>query len=306
MPIRRQWESGEWQSYALRLVRLRHGAQNVQIVPDTVRGDAGIECFTTDGCLYQCYAPEDAADIAKAASAMKAKGRRDLEKLKANESKIAALLNNTLANRWILLCPFLDNKDVISSVREKATEIKNSGLPFITKDFEALVQCQEDFDGEAEQLRVRSLGPPLAIAVPSEEDVNQRAVDDVSKRLSEKLLRAFPRRGQGDIAVQQRTLVRAHLTRENALEDLRINHPTLWERSMRCLSSEEERLVAMGTHATLPSQQLKDSVDRIEISLRNDLPDFPQATITTIAVGTVGDWLMRCPLDFVGVEENEH
>src|SRR3981189_1107327 len=102
-----------------------------------VRGDAGLECFTTDGCLYQCYAPEEAFNVAKAASAMKAKGGRDLLKLHKNSSKIVSLLNGVMANRWILLCPFLDDKAVVEAVRKKGAEIKALGLPFLAHDFEA-------------------------------------------------------------------------------------------------------------------------------------------------------------------------
>jgi hypothetical protein len=75
MGFLRAWDPDGWQAFALQLVQLRHYPQNVQIVPDAVRGDAGIEFFSTDGCLYQCYAPEEVADVGKAASAMKEKAR---------------------------------------------------------------------------------------------------------------------------------------------------------------------------------------------------------------------------------------
>ncbi|MCK7612254.1 hypothetical protein [Roseibium sediminicola] len=78
---RRDWEGKEWQRFSKQLVQVRHGAQNVQDVPDKVHGDAGLEFITTDGTCYQSYAPEEVSDIAKAASAMKNKGARDLRKL---------------------------------------------------------------------------------------------------------------------------------------------------------------------------------------------------------------------------------
>ncbi len=58
------------------------------------------------------YAPEEVSDIQKAASAMKAKAGRDMIKLKNNQLKIAAVLSGLPVERWILLCPFLD--DVIA------------------------------------------------------------------------------------------------------------------------------------------------------------------------------------------------
>ena len=108
--LKRDWDSTDWEEFALRLVQVRHGAENVQRVPDKVRGDAGIEFLTTEGCCYQCYAPAQSADTAKEASAMKRKATRDLAKLTRNSSIIEALLGTRKLTRWILLCPFLGVK----------------------------------------------------------------------------------------------------------------------------------------------------------------------------------------------------
>jgi hypothetical protein len=133
--IPRRWEGKDWEHFSLRLVQERHGAANVQLVPDKVRGDAGLECFTLDGCCYQSYAPQEVSDTAKAASSMKLKAYRDLKKLKSNESDIGALLNGLVVKRWILLCPFLDDKSVVEYVGGKAKEILNSGFPISMKAF---------------------------------------------------------------------------------------------------------------------------------------------------------------------------
>lgn len=105
MANRREWKGEEWQDFALQLVQRRHGAENVQRVPDTVKGDAGLEFFTTCGCLYQCYAPEEVSDVKKAASAMKAKAGRDLPKLERNRSVIESLLAGTKVHRWYFSVP---------------------------------------------------------------------------------------------------------------------------------------------------------------------------------------------------------
>jgi hypothetical protein len=298
MGFLRAWDPDGWQTFALQLVQLRHNPQNVQIVPDAVRGDAGIEFFSTNGCLYQCYAPEEVTDVSKAASAMKEKARRDLNKLVKFSGFIQRILQNLCAERWILLCPFLDDKDVVAYVRAKGVEIKNQRLSFLADNFEALVQSQDDFNTELEHLRLQSLGIPLKIEPPSDEVVDSRAEGGIRERLTEKLLRAFPNASL--VVIEGRVLgqVRAHLIRENALESLRVEHAILWERSVRCLQAEEGRLIAVGAGSGAPSDQLIESIKRIEQSLRNDLPDLSTSAITQIATGTISDWLIRCPLDF--------
>ena len=287
----------EWQAYAHKIVQLRHRAENVQAVPDRVRGDAGIEFFSLDGCLYQCYAPEEAADTAKAASAMKAKATRDLKKLEKNQEFIKRLLPSI--KRWILLCPFLDDKSVVAHVRAKGAELRAACPSLLRDDFEALVQSQEDFQAEIEWLRQQSLGPPLHIVAP-DDDAIASAEGEIGERLTAKLRRAFPGASEEKIATQKAGYVRAHLLRENTLEQLRIDHSLLWERSVQVLSAEEARLVAVGHGTGAASAQLETSVLRIEQSLKSDLPNLPTAVATQIALGTIGDWLVRCPLDFPG------
>lgn len=298
MNFRRAWDADSWQSYALQLVQRRHSPQNVQIVPDRVRGDAGIEFFSIDGCVYQCYAPEEVGDTSKAASAMKAKGSRDLQKLVNNQQTIAGILQKVKIKRWILLCPFLDDKDVIAAVRKRGETIKGHSLDCLSDHFEALVQSQDDFVGEIQQLRLQSLGPPLQVQNPTDEEVKSKSGGDMSHRLADKLSRAFPHSNLTDIETRKLEYIRAHLIRENILESLRLDHALLWERSVRCLEAEERRLIAAGSGSGQPGQQISDSIGRIEQSLHGDLPDITRSTITDIALGTISDWLFRCPLDF--------
>lgn len=299
MANRRAWKGDEWQEFALQLVQRRHGPQNVQIVPDSVCGDAGIEFFTTSGCVYQCYAPEEVSDVKKAASAMKAKASRDLPKLEKNKDTLAALLCGIAVSRWILLCPFLDNKEVVADIRKRGLALKSVGLPFLAHDFEALCHSQDDFAGELEQLRSLSLGPSVSIDIPSASDVSVASATSIGSRIDQKLARAY---GGDASAVQigrrRDAYVKAHLYRENALDELRQNHSVLWERAFQSLEAEETRLIAVGAATTLPAEMLQESTKRIEDSLVKALPTLSTGVVTQIALGTVSDWLIRCPLDF--------
>lgn len=298
MAFPRQWDGTAWQQYAIRLAHVRHGAENVQQVPDKVRGDCGIEFFALNGCLYQCYAPEEVYDIQKAASGMKSKAWRDLKKLEDYKDTITKILQSTKARRWILLCPFLDDKEVVAYVREKGEKTRAAGLPFVADDFEALVHSQSDFEAEIEQLRLRSLGPALKLTQPTDEQVTSSSETALGNRLKEKLERAYPGQTREQRDSRANTYIRSLLLRDNALDDMRRDQPILWEKSRSCLDAEEQRLAAFSSNEARPSAQLRESVERIEKSLKEDLKDLPQSAITSMSTGTVGDWLMRCPLDF--------
>ena len=290
-------DSADWEAFALRLVQARHGAQNVQVVPDQVRGDAGIEYLTTDGCCYQCYAPAQSANTAKAASAMKGKATRDLAKLRKNASTIESLLGTRKLTRWILLCPFLDDKSVISHVRAKTDEYQIPSLSYVSNEFHALVQSQIDFESELVTLRSRSLGIPLDIQTPSSEHASVH-YEKVGTQIDSKLERGFPHL-PSDVRTRRATeFTRAHLSCANTLDQLKYEFPDFWEAYRRTLNSEEIRLQTIGAGPGDSSEQLNRQYERLESQLSEALPSLDNTTITTLTTGTVATWLIECPLDF--------
>jgi hypothetical protein len=298
MSLRRSWEGVEWQTYSLRLVQLRHGPSNIQIVPDNVQGDAGVEFFSMDGCCYQCYAPEEVVSVAKASSAMKAKGRRDLSKLKKNKSTLCGILQNAKIKRWILICPFLDDKSVVAAIRTRGEELKSALYGLVTDDFEALVQSQDDFLQEIETIRKHSFPALVEIPAATEEEVISRDGGPMAATLERKLRNAYKSIPADELLKRKAEYIVANIARENALQYLKSEHPILWERATKVFAVEERRLVMLGSGQSAPREQLVESLGRITDGLRNDLPDLATSSITQISLGTLADWLLRCPLDF--------
>lgn len=294
----RVWDAGEWENFSRRLVQMRHGPENVQDVPSRVKGDAGIEFYTTDGCCYQSYAPQETVDTAKAASAMKQKATHDLPKLIKYRGVISGLLGTIKIRRWILLCPFLDDKDVIAHVVEKAASIVEADLDFIDSEFRGLVHCQVDFEKELEALRQKSLGVPLQVKTPSSDQVKEVA-NLIDERLDGKLKRGFPQDDAEQHLRRKHNFISAHLTSSNVLDQLKMEFPDLWELSWRTVQAEERRLETIGPGPGAPADQLQRGLERLEQRLSTELPSLKAAMITFIANGTLGTWLIECPLDFV-------
>lgn len=293
----RVWDPLYWQTYALSLVQLLHGVTNVQRVPDKVQGDAGLEFFTTSNCMYQCYAPQD-DNVAKASEGMKRKATADLGKLQINRTFLAEMFEGKKFERWILLCPFVDDKKVINHTRAQGRKIAKLALPFIATNFEALVHCQEDFKVQIEQLKALPIAPHVDLPAPTPEILAAHMKTPLSETMRAKLGRAFPESNEQQISRRTEVHTLNHIKRSNMLDFLRQQHPMLWERAISTISSEEERLEAVGASGPGPSDQLRNSLDRIEDGLKRDVPTLASSTVNQIANGTLADWLMRCPLDF--------
>ena len=295
--LRRDWDSREWEAFTLRLVQLRHGAENVQTVPDKVKGDAGIEFLTTHGFCYQCYAPSESSNTAKASSAMKNKATRDLKKLIEYEATIKRLLGERKITRWILLCPFLDDKSVIEHVISKAADDSIRSLEIISDDFHVLVQSLVDFESEYEILRSHNLAFPID---PNEPEPNETAkvLQSIGPKVIEKLTRGFPDVTVNATIERAQAQVYAHLLCADALDQLKSDYPELWETYRKTLSSEELRLSTVGSGSGDSAERLLQEHERMESKLSDALPSLPKPTISILSTGTLATWLLDCPLDF--------
>lgn len=295
----RDWDGNEWEQFSLRLVRERHGAENVQPIPARVKGDLGIECITTDGCVYQSYAPEETGDTGKAASAMRGKANRDLNKLVKNDKKIAELLSGIKVRRWILLCPFLDDKDVVKTVAKKAQEILKTSLSFLDADFRGLVHCQEDFSKEIEKIRLEARGTTVTLRTADPDEI-AAAGNAIDERLDQKIGRGFPQL-QADQAIDRKhRFIRTHIRSENALDQLKRDAPELWEKATTAIALEEDRLETLGPVSGATGDLLTSEQDRLYQALQAALPTLEANAIRAIAMGQIGTWLIECPLDFTG------
>ena len=201
--------------------------------------------------------------------------------------------------RWILLCPFLDDKSVISHVVERTEKESIRTLDFVGDDFHGLVQSLADFESELELLRSRSLGIPIGPAMPSREETSVH-LQQLGTEINAKLERGFPHFSAEARNERAREHVRAHLRCADTLDSLKHEFPEMWESYQRTLVAEEVRLQAVGSGAGGPEEQLHRELERLEEHLSEALPSLDQATITTISTGTVATWLIECPLDFVG------
>nr|WP_314092465.1 hypothetical protein [uncultured Shinella sp.] len=299
--FRRTWDGIAWQRHAHILVRIRHGASNVQRVPDKVNGDAGHEFFTLDGCTVSVLRSRRPRQYAENIERDEQKATRDLPKLKEYEDTLAKLLCGLKCSGWILFCHVLDDKAVIAHVRAKGAEVAAIGLFFLSADFEALVQSQDHFTTEAVKPKELPIGPDLLIAQPSEEEITTQASTDLVVTLDGKLSRAYPLVTESKRAKIRRTYVKNHIKGGNTLASLKSEHPMLWELAWQTISAEESRLEMLGAAGeAAPAERLQESLSRIEEGLRKDLPHVAHSTLTAISTGTLSDWLVRCPLDFDG------
>ncbi|MGB0733692.1 MAG: hypothetical protein ACPGPF_07995, partial [Pontibacterium sp.] len=95
-----------WENYFKDIIRVHYQPANYNDVPDKHAGDFGIECYTLNGHVFQCYLPEQVADVGKLVDAQKSKIRKDIKKFTVdNVSELTTLFGDLKISRWILATP---------------------------------------------------------------------------------------------------------------------------------------------------------------------------------------------------------
>jgi hypothetical protein len=145
----------------------------------------------------------------------------------------------------------------------------------------------------------RQITLPPQPATAAQIDNWAQASNPLVTALSRKLVKRI---GSGDSAqldsaVQE--MVGLFLEKENTLDSLRRKAPQLHEALAAIVSRHAAKLSFYGSpeNAT-PHHILRSEVDSLIAELKQSIPNFSDGSAQQIALGTIAEWLLRCPLDF--------
>jgi hypothetical protein len=104
--------------------------------------------------------------------------------------------------------------------------------------------------------------------------------------------------GSNLIAADDRFVAKL-IERDNALERLRGVSSAAHEKVTLAIARRTERLELIGNSSAESAPEIfKNEFEQLIDEIHRALPTLSRENATTIAYGTLSDWLMRCPLDF--------
>jgi len=292
------WTPDDWQAYCDLLLNL-HYQFDYQRVPDSVRGDLGIEGFSRDGCIYQCYAAETGLTRRQLYERQRDKMTVDLGKLIQNGSSLQAMLGGLVIARWIFLVPKFDGRDILVHAAVKAAEIRTTGLAFISDAFQVVISDDSRFSAEQARLgdpNTFRLNLPVVQPNPQQLALWEQGQSELLANLGRKL--ALMLDADAERETLRRELIRYYLQVQGLDAHLSLSYTELWLRLSRIRSAIE---------ATLPADVLMQQETPIALTHRlvNDYAarierDCPLLALQSrlLAWGVVSGWLLECSLDF--------
>ena len=291
----------EFEEICLNLLRRRYQPAQLVYLPAKAEGDYGIEAFTKDGLVYQCYADRDSLSLRDRTTKQKRKLYKDTLKLKTYAAKLESVLGGLLIEGYIFLVPQFDAAELVAYAVKRAEAVRSFGLKFIAPDFSISIKEPRDYP---EELRAAERDGSATAVVPDpsigNEDVQlfQSRKPELVSKLEKKL--AALEIAEEDRADFRDDFVRAFLVKEGVMGGLK-DWPETWEAVERRRRLREEKL---SLENQLDPAQPKERVGGLITGYQDDLSKavagIGEPDAQRVAMGQVGDWLMRCPLRFPG------
>lgn len=291
----------EWQDLVTRLLTMKYGVGEFLPIPDTVRGDCGLEGFTRDGKAFQCYAAEEPLNPHDLTIKQKAKVTRDTGKLVQYEDQLAGMLGPTVLNEWILVVPRWEDRSLLAHAEEKLKAIRALGISFISPMIVPGIVTADSFIVERQQL-IQAGRESLRISAGLVDQAQitdwVSANDELVARLDKKAM-AIRHQDKPTARRLRDESVRQYLDGQNALAKLRSDYPEIYEAVDRIKKDKEHFLASESlTTSSLPPAHWRETRDSLEAELTAALGSLNRFTVRQFVHEAVAEWLIRCPLDF--------
>lgn len=283
------------------LLRRRYPPEKLVYLPAEMGGDCGIEGYSTDGIAYQCYADRDSLNLRHRTDKQKSKLYTDTAKLKTYSSRLEEVLDGLILEHYFLMVPEYHAVELVAYASKRAEAVRDYGLSFISPNFAIKIKTPADYP--AEVLAAHKDGSAKALVpvpnVGDEQVILFSAEKPELVEVMESKLAVLKARAPGtNTTVLRDHFIRAFLAKQQVLTALR-DWPDTWE-------SVELRRKLRQDLLELESELSPDSPDRRMLTLIKDyqadldenVGGIRQPDAQRLALGQVGEWLMRCPLRF--------
>ncbi len=295
----------EWQDWANRLLSCHYGPTEYQRVEDKDRGDAGIEGFTiTEGHAYQAYGCEEPLSTSARYGNQRDKMTEDVRKFIENRKILCRIFGKVKIERWVLLVPFWDSKELVSHASKKTAEVIEKKLPYVSSKFRVIV-CQED-DFSIARDKLISVTPDfikISAENATQEQVEEWATanDKLTTVLTDKLTRLPTLKSESSRSEFRDKVLKWYLEGQAILDALR-KYPEVHEKTLQTKSHREKYLALASASGTSAQKTLANSIEALRDAIRNEVKELHSFSAESLAFEAAADWLIRCPLDFPEVE----
>lgn len=299
------FDGNSWEDFCQVCFKMKYETDGYQEMP-AWQGDLGIEGFTRNGILFQCYCPNEEYNPDKLYEEQRDKITNDLKKLITNEVELKKYLKSIKVKQWIFVTPGYKKKDIVKHCQDKAEEYRNMNLSILDDDFDVLIY---DIDFFATEIPLVLNYRERKIEInPTTEKTDVEIADWKTKQIS-LVDNAIRKHGQRiDVGVSNRDNKINALTQHSiehflngniAVKIMQEKFPTDYEKFIRVVSLFEKKLTEICIVNTDDNNTFYKQIEKdLKFKLKEAFSYIDQTTIDRLTEQVLADWILRCPINF--------
>lgn len=296
-----EYDGVPWERRVKQWLRLRYPHGEFEEVPADHQGDCGIEGFSRDGIAYQCYAPSVPMRVKELYESQRDKITEDIGKLIGKKTDLILLFGPLKLKSWWLVVPQHRSAKLVQHATKKTREVHEAQLPYIEASFYIHIANPDEFSIErkkAAESGLTQLNLHCATVLPEDVTIWSDTNDRLAATLDAKISAYSGEADKSKLKGLRDSWVEVFIRSENLLRSLKENAPAIWEQLRALKVHRENKLFLRYFKSTAPEEVLHRVISEVKEEVLQAAPNLGSMHAEDIAIGTVAEWLHRCPLDF--------
>ncbi len=277
--------------------------------PSAYLGDCGIEGFTDDGIVYQCYFPEQNYSNDELYEHQREKLTDDVKKIVSdkNIARLQSVLGTVKIKEWHLVVPEYKDIRILQHAHKKEQEILSIAQKDPTKyfhidpSFKIKVMQEKNFIQEICQT-IRANNNKIKLHLETADDIDYSSCDvDKVKNIRRKLLAIQPTISLETLNQLVDIYIKFYMDGIEVLNNLRIELPAEHAELYGLLNAYKSN-VEIQTKLNANSSLNKEIFDKITSEFMNELDSlgiFDRTTIHELKNEIIAGWLADCSMEFI-------
>lgn len=308
-----QLDGDSWEKLCQKCFRIKYEKVDYQEIPATYGGDLGIEGFTRNGIVFQCYAPEQDYPPKELYEHQRDKITTDIGKLIKNQKELKEVLGTIKIKKWCFVTPFYSNKDLLKHCNNKKEELKEQirkkKYDHIDECIDIVILDSDCFLKEINLLCLTDNNYKLNIQVKHIKKENtwreckSLLVQNLIRKISAVIPAPNSESGIKNVDSVVGIYMDYYLKGLKVLNLLQSKYPDYYEKLIELSSICENDVTVQccmnGSGLDSNKMLFKTIIDEFGNKLKGEFGQaFSPTTIEELKNQIISSWLLNCPMDF--------
>lgn len=304
-------DGDSWEDLCQSCYRIKYQSEHYMEIPAAYRGDAGIEGFTQNGVVNQCYCPEKDFSDDDLYEHQRDKMTKDIAKLLSPDYKDRLLkLGVPVIKEWHFVIPFYKDSRIIQHAATKTKEVlqKKKDNPgqydYISDKFVVVIKQAEDFRFEITRTIHDSLtDTKLNLAIreiktPDWKQCDSEKVENIKRKVAAVMGDGYVEEDFNEVVD---TYVESYIKGLEIMRVLRVSYAEIYEDVYgleQAYKKQVKTKTRMNTDRSMNSILFNEILNDFEQQLKESCGYFSAASIIELKTDIVCMWLADCSMQF--------